>query len=973
MWLLLTACLEDPSLPVDSLEQEHSTLEETATDSVLGLAPRINEVQSSNKETLVLDDGSTPDWVELYNPHGESVDLQGLQLSDGSSEQALSGTMAPGAFLVVPLDFGLSSEGEELHLSGTSLALPALRRDHSYGIEQEVLTRVLVASDATGTFSLEAAEGWEQADFDDSDWASVQQGVGFDGLDETVEPTDAAAGRPTDQSSDGWGRTGPEAVDGNTATFTHTDTSDFAPWWRVDLGEGLRVHEVLLTNRLDCCRERLYNITVEGLGEDDEVLWASEQLNPTQASPSDPGDLTVRLDSPAPARHVRVRKEAVGGSYESEWLTLAEVVVLASPGSELTAHIGTRLDSAPPEGWLRLPFAFSGEAPQRLLLEVHADDSAEVWLNGALVEPGALDPSLLVEGDNLLALHGTNADEDFLLQATLWAEDLKDGELAFFHQATPGEPNGLGFGGYVDALEVDPPRGFYEQPMTVSVSTGTPGATVVVTTDGSEPTLDHGEQGLESLQIAVETTSILRVAAFAEGLEPTSATHSYLYLEDVVLQPSLPEGLPSVWAGQGQSAVAGDYEMDPEVVDASYDELLAGLRDIPTLSIVLPFEDLFGDEEGLYIHSTQRGSDWEKTASLELITPDGETGFATTAGIRIHGYGWRPHSNTRKHSIRLEFTSEVGPSKLEYPLFGERAPVDRFDSIVLRAQGSRSWQDFRDPAQAQYLRDTFARDTAYDMGKQEGHAGYVHLYLNGLYWGLYNPVERPEADFGAERFGGEPEDYDAINRRTTTNEAIDGTLDAYLELLALADTDLSTDEGYAAVRAMLDVEDLVDYMLIHQYTANRDGPELYSSNNMRGLRHRDGGLWRWFVWDMEYSLWYATDDINVDVDIAGSISHVYARLRQNGDFRALYAERAQLHLTGVGALTPERCAARYDARAEEIERAILGESARWGDTDRATPYTRDVEWAEERRRLMEEFFPARTEVLIQQLTAAGLY
>ncbi len=342
-------------------------------------------------------------------------------------------------------------------------------------------------------------------------------------------------------------------------------------------------------------------------------------------------------------------------------------------------------------------------------------------------------------------------------------------------------------------------------------------------------------------------------------------------------------------------------------------------------------------------------------------------------GLRIHGYGWRYHSSSLKHAFRLEFSPEHGVRKLEYPWFVD-APVDRFDSIVLRSQGSRGWQDFRDPEQAQYIRDAFARDTARDMGKVDGHATYVHLYLDGLYWGLYMPVERPDAGFGEEYFGGSDDDYDAINRRTSTNEAIDGTLEAYNDLLALSDEDLSQQAHYEAVEAMLDLTDLIDYMLIHQYTVNMDGPEVFESNNMRGIRERrEGAQFRFFVWDMEYSLWEADDNYNIDVDVAGSISHVYSRLRDNAEFRERFAERAALHLTGGGALTPQAAEDRWEARAEEIHRAIVAESARWGDTDRVVPYTRDVEWEAERARLLTEFFPYRTAFMIQQLTAAGLY
>ena len=193
-------------------------------------------------------------------------------------------------------------------------------------------------------------------------------------------------------------------------------------------------------------------------------------------------------------------------------------------------------------------------------------------------------------------------------------------------------------------------------------------------------------------------------------------------------------------------------------------------------------------------------------------------------------------------------------------------------------------------------------------------------------------------------------------------------------MIALADADLSTGEGLAALEAYLDVDDLIDWMLIHQYTTNRDGPCCFEGNNQRGIRERvEGAQYRFFVWDMEYSLWEATDSTNIDVDVAGHASHAYRRLWDNDDFRARYSARAHELLTGDGALAPGAAATRYEDRAAEIYRALLAESARWGDTYRTTPYTRDVEWIDEYTRLQVEYFPYRTDYMIAQLSAVGLY
>ncbi len=979
--------------------------EPTDSDSAVDSAPwtggdlRINEVLAVNDGGLEDTDGDTSDWIELFNPGPETVDLAGWALSDDDGDGWVlpAGELVAGGFLVVfasgkdrvegqwHTDFRLSGDGEVLRLvrpdgvEADRLDFGLQRPDVSFGVEQETEEATWVADGSAVRWTGSSpAAGWADPEFDDSAWSPGELPVGFDlaGVSGDEPTTEVALFRTTTQSSHGYGRTGAEATDGELSTFSHTGDADLAPWWQVDLGEVFPVVTVDLFNRVDCCPERLYNITVDLRDADGAVVWSSEPLNPTSegTTPVDPGEQLSVTPGGVDARFVRVSKTAVNGAGSSEWMSLAEVQVHAAEPSPYQERLGTDLAGLleGPEVWLRIPVA-GDTAPDALSLLAEVDDAVSWWLDGESVEAGWLAPA----APGSLAAHLTSTDDDDLfLSATLTAWTLTDGELAHFRTPTPGAPNGLGFGGWVDEVQVDPPRGFYDAPLTVTLATETTGAVLVYTLDGSAPSAVHGTVVPSSeATLELATTAVLRVVALHDDLEPSSiATHTYLDLDDVIRQPADPEGFPATWDGLEQSAVTADYEMDPEVaLDPAYtDDLLAGLRAIPTLSLVLDPDDLFGADDGLYVHSLQRGTEWERPASAELILPDNTTGFAEECGVRLHGYGWRYHSSTLKHALRLEFRPEYGDSKLDYPLFAD-APVDRFDSIVLRSQGSRGWQDFRDPEQAQYLRDAFARDTAAAMGKVDGHATFVHLYLNGLYWGLYNPVERPDAGFAEERFGGSDADYDAINRRTSTNEAINGDLEAYNTLLALVDEDLTVAENYAAVEAMLNLDDLIDYMLIHQYTSNRDGPEEFSHNNMRGVRHRDGGQFHFFVWDMEYSLWEFDRDVNVDVDVSGSASHMYARLRTSEDFRAGYAERARLHLTGDGALTPEAGLARWDARAEEIWDAIVAESARWGDTDRATPYTRDVEWLTERERLRTEYFPYRTEWLIERLEEAGLY
>ncbi len=998
-------------------------------------ALRISEALSDNEETLADEDGDYPDWLELYNADRRTVELAGWGLSDDPRDPFQwtfpSYALLPGQFVVVfasgknragpeppwHTPFRLDRDGDVLFLTAPNgatadaLVLPALAADVAYGLSQQVETVTPLGAGTPGRFWAEPPPAWWQPDFDDGAWPAVALAIGFDRSIAPGDPVNAALLAVTDQSSDGYGFTGLQAVDGEPATFSHTADGDMQPWWQVDLPADYAIQAIRLFNRLDCCAERLYNLTVEVRDAADQVVWTSPVLNPVAAdeAPTSPGDqLSLDLAEAVIGRKVRVVKQAVGGLHGSEWLSLAEVVVegrLAAPyAARITTDVGPLLYGVSAVAALRAPFTASLAEPDRALLTVHNDDGFIAWLDGqevararagdtaateahdaAEAETFPIDPALLAEGEHGLALAGFNRaadDDDFLLGAELHIQRIESGAAAYFAVPTPGAPNGVGVAGFVAAPTLVPPRGFYDAALSVDVRCATPGAMLVYTLDGSAPSETNGVQvpapapdvpPVANLPLA--STSLLRVRALRPGYEPSpTVTHSYLFLQDVIRQPADPPGFPTQWLGQGQPAIAADYAMDPDIVDdpAYHDDLLAGLRAIPTLSLVMDPDDLFGPERGIYIHSLQRGDEWERPTSVELILPDGTTGFQHECGVRIHGYGWRAHSVSTKHSFRLEFSKRYGPAKLEYPWFAD-APVARFDSIVLRSQGSRGWQDFRDPEQAQYLHDAFARDTARDMGKVDGHATFVHLYLNGLYWGLYNPVERPDADFGAEYFGGSADEYDAINRRTTTNEAIDGDLTAYNELLALADEDPTDPQVYAAIEQYLDIDDLIDYMLIQQYTVNRDGPCCFQHNNMRGVRRRQPGApFRFFVWDMEYSLWQATDATNIDVDIPGAISHVYARLRANPAFRQRYSDRARQHLAPGGALSAAACTARWQARAAEIYLAVVGESARWGDAKREPPYTRDVEWAAERERLLTEFFPYRSDILAEQLQQAGL-
>ncbi|XP_060681737.1 fucolectin-like [Hemiscyllium ocellatum] len=76
-----------------------------------------------------------------------------------------------------------------------------------------------------------------------------------------------ALGGNASQSSTNWGGDANRAIDGNRNAFygnlscTHTNTDD-EPWWSLDLFTAVPVLCIKITNRQDCCWQRLRNIEI---------------------------------------------------------------------------------------------------------------------------------------------------------------------------------------------------------------------------------------------------------------------------------------------------------------------------------------------------------------------------------------------------------------------------------------------------------------------------------------------------------------------------------------------------------------------------------------------------------------------------------------------------------------------------------------------------------------------------------------
>lgn len=80
----------------------------------------------------------------------------------------------------------------------------------------------------------------------------------------------------------------------------------------------------------------------------------------------------------------------------------------------------------------------------------------------------------------------------------------------------------------------------------------------------------------------------------------------------------------------------------------------------------------------------------------------------------------------------------------------------------------------------------------------------------------------------------------------------------------------------------------------------------------------------------------------------------------NAEFRSLFADRVQWHCFGNDAFTPAGQLALWNVRGAEIDQAVIGESACWVDSTRATTLTREKDWVPRMNYFRNSRFPART-------------
>ena len=543
------------------------------------------------------------------------------------------------------------------------------------------------------------------------------------------------------------------------------------------------------------------------------------------------------------------------------------------------------------------------------------------------------------------------------------------------------------------------PHGLYEGGTLSVAITGDAASKIFYTTDGSTPT-PASMPYTQPLTIS-RSTIVRAVEQIGDSLSPVG-TASYIFVSSVLSQPNNPAGYPAEWGSytEIQGTAIADYEMDPEMTgDATLrPKIIEGLKQLPILSIVSDKENFFShenDEEkgGIYIFTgppvgDATGHGWTRPVSVELIGGPQQHDLSTTCGIRLHGGHGRLAEKNPKHSFRLVFKEKYGPKTLKYPLYGEDQP-SKFDQLVLRCHFGNAWQHWSEGnrEKAQYTRDVWMRRMQRRMGRTSVNALYVNLFLNGMYWGLYNIAERVDDQFGKDHLGGKKEEIDVVKIEEDGGnhiEAAEGTLDSW-EMMTAAVAGAATADGYAQLDSLLDVDNFIDYMLMNHYAGNTD----WDHHNWYAIRRHNSGTevstgFQFLCWDSEI-VFENVNENNLRKNNGDRFpTGMFQNLLRNPQFARKYQRRAKELLADDGLLGEQSVVSLWDSLYHTIDKALYLEAARWGDHRRDVKpqgtvyggstgsnrvFTVDDAYMTERNRLLSTYFPYRSKKVLNNILA----
>jgi len=471
------------------------------------------------------------------------------------------------------------------------------------------------------------------------------------------------------------------------------------------------------------------------------------------------------------------------------------------------------------------------------------------------------------------------------------------GAFTFFATATPAAANATT--GYSEVLS--PPTfsqnsAFLTTGFNLALSTTTPGATILYTLDGSEPsaanigghTYQYKNQysylpsdptgPLLTNSIATFQYSAPIAIANRSALPNKLAAISTTYDHDPTYFPTGPVFKGTVVRakvvkpGALESATATEtYYISPSgtslyslpVVSLSVDEnklfdynegiLTAGV-DYDNWRIANP--TLQDPSEGNVANFFRRGRENERQINFTYFVNGAEV-LNQDVGLRVHGGSSRVAANK---SLTLYARSDYGDDSMSYKFFNDQT-FDSFTGLVLHNSGN------------DYDQTTFRDALCHQISKSlnfttKGYQPTV-TFINGEYNGLLSFRDKIDDEFFKRRFNIPTTQIQVLENEY---EIVEGDTNSdYLDLVNyLNNNSLVSTANYNYIQTRIDPESFKDYYITNIFLENNDWPvnnivywRMNTPYNPTAPYGQDG-RWRWMAHDMDDTFGISNDNISLN-------------------------------------------------------------------------------------------------------------
>ena len=386
--------------------------------------------------------------------------------------------------------------------------------------------------------------------------------------------------------------------------------------------------------------------------------------------------------------------------------------------------------------------------------------------------------------------------------------------LFYYETPSPFRANGTGFTGYAEkpSFTVEPGLYYTAQYVEINVPEGTQ---VFYTLDGSVPTQSSTPYNGERLELNLQA-NVVRARAFSGGLTRPSEILTGTFFVNIY------HALPVV-----------SITTDPDNLWDETRGLLTVGSDVVKVPGKLPFKNT------VYRKLKDAGVKYE--CYVEMY--DESNNILISQGAEFCLMGAYSLDMPQK-SFRFTAKSAYGAKTFEAKLFKDRDYTE-YKSFVLRNSGN--------DCMFTRMADGFQNQLIDFCGGTIAHQAWkpYAVYLNGQYWGHMNLRERADR-FMVAQFEGltldEADEMDLLQASGSVKFGSNKEYKAMVKKIKAGNPDKNADD-LQYILDNVDVDNLFEYMAFEMFFGNSD------IGNTRFYRlKREGSKWRWLLYDLDYGM-----------------------------------------------------------------------------------------------------------------------